>query len=69
MSLLQCQHVVSCDLLITKNLLKYVFLGLIKNIWEELEKKYLTAIQETFRLLIYEREQTIPFLIEVCFFL
>jgi len=49
-------------------LLKYVFSELIDKIWKDLEKKYLTTIQEGFRLLIYERDQTIPFLIDVFFF-
>ncbi|XP_073391205.1 uncharacterized protein [Physcomitrium patens] len=38
---------------------------LVHEIWEKLEKKYLETIQEAFRLLIYERERTIPLLIEV----
>ena len=45
--------------------MKCFYIELVKKIWQDLEEKYLRAIQEAFRLLNRERERTTPLLIEV----
>lgn len=42
-----------------------LFADVIIKRWEELEENYLQTLQDGFRLLIRERQRTIPLLIEV----
>lgn len=44
-----------------------LFAEVINKRWEELEENYLQTLQDGFRLLIRERQRTIPLLIEVIF--